>query len=150
MICLDDYDPEDDLRVMSCKHFFHQTCVDRWLQTGRNNCPACRTKVSLLLAIYHECLHFVFRVFRQAMILLTQLTQHQHPRSRLDYRLWCKHSFLSFVQKLQIVVSLTSQWTLLQVVLFLLFRIFASIIAQHSFRIPHYPSLLLSCLARPM
>jgi len=44
LICLDDYDPEDDLRVMSCKHFFHQTCVDRWLQTGRNNCPACRTK----------------------------------------------------------------------------------------------------------
>lgn len=45
LICLDDYDPEDELRVLTCKHTFHQGCVDRWLETGRNNCPACRTKV---------------------------------------------------------------------------------------------------------
>lgn len=45
LICLDDYEPEDDLRVLTCKHTFHQGCVDRWLETGRNNCPACRTKV---------------------------------------------------------------------------------------------------------
>lgn len=44
LICLDDYVPDDDLRVLSCKHAFHQGCVDKWLQTGRNNCPACRTK----------------------------------------------------------------------------------------------------------
>lgn len=44
LICLDDYVPDDDLRVLSCKHAFHQACVDKWLQTGRNNCPACRTK----------------------------------------------------------------------------------------------------------
>ena len=45
LICLDDYQPEEDIRVMSCRHAFHQTCVDEWLQTGRNNCPACRTTV---------------------------------------------------------------------------------------------------------
>ncbi|KAJ7843392.1 hypothetical protein B0H14DRAFT_2778677 [Mycena olivaceomarginata] len=44
LICLDDYDPADDIRVLSCRHAFHLTCVDRWLETGRNNCPACRTK----------------------------------------------------------------------------------------------------------
>jgi len=43
LICLDDYEPEEDIRVMTCRHAFHQTCVDEWLQTGRNNCPACRT-----------------------------------------------------------------------------------------------------------
>ncbi|KAJ2925561.1 hypothetical protein H1R20_g11535, partial [Candolleomyces eurysporus] len=43
LICLDDYDAEDDVRVMSCRHAFHQGCVDKWLQTGRNNCPACRS-----------------------------------------------------------------------------------------------------------
>lgn len=45
LICLSDYEPEEDIRVMSCKHAFHQTCVDKWLEVGRNNCPACRTKV---------------------------------------------------------------------------------------------------------
>jgi len=44
LVCLDDYNPEDELRVLTCKHTFHQGCVDRWLETGRNNCPACRTK----------------------------------------------------------------------------------------------------------
>jgi len=43
LICLDDYQPEEDIRIMSCRHAFHKTCVDEWLQTGRNNCPACRT-----------------------------------------------------------------------------------------------------------
>ncbi|KAH7885165.1 hypothetical protein F5I97DRAFT_1810997 [Phlebopus sp. FC_14] len=45
LICLDDYTPEEDLRVLSCRHVFHRGCVDRWLETGRNNCPACRSKV---------------------------------------------------------------------------------------------------------
>ncbi|CAA7266042.1 unnamed protein product [Cyclocybe aegerita] len=43
LICLDDYDPEDNVRVMTCRHAFHKNCVDEWLQRGRNNCPACRT-----------------------------------------------------------------------------------------------------------
>ncbi|KAF9468743.1 hypothetical protein BDZ94DRAFT_1294288 [Collybia nuda] len=44
LICLDDYHPEEDVRVMSCRHAFHKACVDKWLETGRNNCPACRSK----------------------------------------------------------------------------------------------------------
>ncbi|KAL1950125.1 hypothetical protein VTO73DRAFT_5248 [Trametes versicolor] len=44
LICLDDYQPEDDVRLMHCRHAFHQECVDKWMQVGRNNCPACRTK----------------------------------------------------------------------------------------------------------
>ncbi|KAJ7086388.1 hypothetical protein B0H15DRAFT_844426 [Mycena belliarum] len=43
LICLDDYDPADEIRLLTCRHAFHKTCVDRWLETGRNNCPACRT-----------------------------------------------------------------------------------------------------------
>ncbi|KAM5533122.1 hypothetical protein V8D89_013170 [Ganoderma adspersum] len=45
LICLDDYSVDEDLRLMSCKHAFHKECVDKWLQVGRNNCPACRTQV---------------------------------------------------------------------------------------------------------
>lgn len=44
LICLEDYDPEEDLRLLSCRHVFHRDCVDRWLETGRNNCPACRSQ----------------------------------------------------------------------------------------------------------
>ncbi|RDB16059.1 hypothetical protein Hypma_003479 [Hypsizygus marmoreus] len=44
LICLDDYAPEDNIRVMTCRHAFHKICVDKWLETGRNNCPACRSK----------------------------------------------------------------------------------------------------------
>lgn len=44
LICLDEYIPEEDVRVMTCRHAFHRNCVDKWLETGRNNCPACRSK----------------------------------------------------------------------------------------------------------
>ncbi|KAG8903014.1 hypothetical protein FRB99_003821 [Tulasnella sp. 403] len=44
LICLSEYESDDDVRVMSCKHAFHQSCVDKWLEVGRNNCPACRSK----------------------------------------------------------------------------------------------------------
>jgi hypothetical protein len=44
LICLEDYDPEEDLRLLTCRHVFHRDCVDRWLETGRNNCPACRSQ----------------------------------------------------------------------------------------------------------
>lgn len=44
LICLDDYQPEDEIRLMTCRHGFHKGCVDKWLETGRNNCPACRSK----------------------------------------------------------------------------------------------------------
>lgn len=30
---------------MACRHAFHKDCVDRWLETGKNNCPACRSRV---------------------------------------------------------------------------------------------------------
>lgn len=49
LICLDDYEEEDDVRLLSCKHAFHKNCVDHWLKTGRNNCPACRSTVGCIL-----------------------------------------------------------------------------------------------------
>ncbi|KAF8976639.1 hypothetical protein BDQ17DRAFT_1200414, partial [Cyathus striatus] len=45
LICLDEYESEDEVRVMGCRHAFHRSCVDKWLETGRNNCPACRSTV---------------------------------------------------------------------------------------------------------
>ncbi|KAL1742712.1 hypothetical protein HDZ31DRAFT_42644 [Schizophyllum fasciatum] len=44
LICLEGYEAEDDVRVMSCRHAFHKSCVDTWMETGKNNCPFCRGK----------------------------------------------------------------------------------------------------------
>lgn len=43
LVCLEDYQPEEEVRVMKCRHVFHRTCVDEWMQKGRNNCPTCRS-----------------------------------------------------------------------------------------------------------
>ncbi|KAI4364036.1 hypothetical protein MLD38_020180 [Melastoma candidum] len=42
-ICLKDYDPGDDLRLLpDCGHLFHSKCIDPWL-LSRVTCPVCRT-----------------------------------------------------------------------------------------------------------
>jgi len=41
-ICLSDYAPGAELRVLPCRHHFHTTCVDQWLQTSAV-CPLCKT-----------------------------------------------------------------------------------------------------------
>ncbi|CAB4298533.1 unnamed protein product [Prunus armeniaca] len=41
-ICLADFEDKDVLRsVPNCGHFFHQICVDKWLQL-HPTCPICR------------------------------------------------------------------------------------------------------------
>ncbi|KAL5519996.1 hypothetical protein ACEPAG_1656 [Sanghuangporus baumii] len=57
LICLDDYNLDDELRLLSCKHAFHKACVDRWLRTGRNNCPACRSEGVKLTSIPFSSQH---------------------------------------------------------------------------------------------
>ncbi|KAJ5542369.1 hypothetical protein N7535_004789 [Penicillium sp. DV-2018c] len=43
LICLSDYEVADEVRQLgTCKHVFHQECIDQWLTTGRNSCPLCR------------------------------------------------------------------------------------------------------------
>lgn len=42
-ICLEDWQDSDDVRILSCKHVYHQGCVDQWLLQSSNTCPMCRT-----------------------------------------------------------------------------------------------------------
>ena len=42
VICLDNFEEGDVLRVLPCRHEFHQPCVDRWFKEGRQFCPMCK------------------------------------------------------------------------------------------------------------
>jgi hypothetical protein len=46
-ICLDDYNNDVWMRVLSCKHSFHQKCVDQWLLSTCSLCPLCRQSLVL-------------------------------------------------------------------------------------------------------
>ncbi|KAF0699222.1 Aste57867_10187 [Aphanomyces stellatus] len=43
-ICLNDYVPNQTLRVLHCAHHFHQDCVDEWLLVNAT-CPTCRKSI---------------------------------------------------------------------------------------------------------
>ncbi|ORY73308.1 hypothetical protein LY90DRAFT_503161 [Neocallimastix californiae] len=42
IICLCEYEDQDELRVLHCKHAFHKQCIDQWISKYVNNCPVCR------------------------------------------------------------------------------------------------------------
>ncbi|KFO28630.1 RING finger protein 148 isoform X1 [Fukomys damarensis] len=44
VVCLDTYKPQDVIRILTCKHFFHKTCIDPWLLAHRT-CPMCKCDI---------------------------------------------------------------------------------------------------------
>lgn len=42
--CLELLTPSCELSSAPCGHVFHSNCIARWLDTGKGNCPQCRTK----------------------------------------------------------------------------------------------------------
>nr|GMD13494.1 E3 ubiquitin-protein ligase RHA2B-like [Ipomoea batatas] len=44
-VCLCKIEEGEEVGDLRCNHIFHRDCLDRWLATGRNSCPLCRTQV---------------------------------------------------------------------------------------------------------
>ena len=49
IVCNVDYKDGDKLKVLSCKHEFHEPCIAPWLTKEKNNCPICRAKQQVIL-----------------------------------------------------------------------------------------------------
>lgn len=43
-ICLSEYEINEDLRFLPCKHHFHAECIDKWLTTNKA-CPFCKLDI---------------------------------------------------------------------------------------------------------
>lgn len=43
-VCLSKYDERAVVRTFDCGHYFHQTCIDKWIEHNPT-CPVCRTCV---------------------------------------------------------------------------------------------------------
>ncbi|GFZ06808.1 brassinosteroid-responsive RING-H2 [Actinidia rufa] len=43
-VCLYEFEAGEEIRwLTNCRHIFHRSCVDRWMDHDRNTCPLCRT-----------------------------------------------------------------------------------------------------------
>lgn len=43
VVCLSDFSTGQPIRVLSCRHIFHQGCIEEWIKAKINNIPKCPT-----------------------------------------------------------------------------------------------------------
>lgn len=41
-VCLTQFEPDSDINKLSCGHFFHKVCLEKWLGYWNVTCPLCR------------------------------------------------------------------------------------------------------------
>lgn len=47
VICLNDVDPGQTMKILPCLHKFHKKCIDEWIRNDfQKSCPICRTSVN--------------------------------------------------------------------------------------------------------
>lgn len=44
-VCLEDFEPGQQVRKLTCSHLYHRSCIDPWLQSSSNSCPLCKREV---------------------------------------------------------------------------------------------------------
>ncbi|GLU03151.1 hypothetical protein SLE2022_203670 [Rubroshorea leprosula] len=42
-VCLCRFGAEEEVSELSCKHFFHKGCLDKWFDNKNSTCPLCRS-----------------------------------------------------------------------------------------------------------
>ncbi|KAK3016210.1 hypothetical protein RJ639_046852 [Escallonia herrerae] len=43
-VCLYEFEGRDEIRrLTNCRHIFHRSCLDRWMDHDQKTCPLCRT-----------------------------------------------------------------------------------------------------------
>lgn len=55
-VCLSDFEKQDMLRRLPCKHSFHSACVDKWLKQNKV-CPLCVQDVEVMTQQTHSMFH---------------------------------------------------------------------------------------------
>ncbi|KAE8665013.1 hypothetical protein F3Y22_tig00112699pilonHSYRG00019 [Hibiscus syriacus] len=41
-VCLCGFQADEEVSELSCKHFFHKGCLDKWFNNMHSTCPLCR------------------------------------------------------------------------------------------------------------
>ncbi|CAL5349815.1 unnamed protein product [Camellia sinensis] len=42
-VCLCGYEDNEEVSELSCKHFFHKGCLQKWFDNQHSTCPLCRS-----------------------------------------------------------------------------------------------------------
>ncbi|XP_047618984.1 E3 ubiquitin-protein ligase RNF133 [Phacochoerus africanus] len=50
VVCFELYKPNDTVRILTCKHFFHKNCIDPWV-LAHGTCPMCKCDILKALGI---------------------------------------------------------------------------------------------------
>ncbi|NWW76994.1 RN128 ligase, partial [Climacteris rufus] len=50
VVCFEQYKPNDVMRILTCNHVFHKTCIDPWL-LEHGTCPLCKCDILKVLGV---------------------------------------------------------------------------------------------------
>lgn len=42
-VCLCGFEADEEVSELSCKHFFHKCCLEKWFDNNHTTCPLCRS-----------------------------------------------------------------------------------------------------------
>ncbi|KAG9160573.1 hypothetical protein Leryth_020726 [Lithospermum erythrorhizon] len=42
-VCLNRFEGDEEVSELSCKHFFHKGCLEKWFDNQHTTCPLCRS-----------------------------------------------------------------------------------------------------------